>query len=83
MAEIRLTTEQKDTIQTMGSYSYQRGKDGQFESVLETEEYLPRRNDKTYWFMPYVFEEVENELTFIVHELPESITKQILEFINR
>lgn len=39
-------------------------------------------NGKKYWFMPCVFEETNIDGEFMVHEIPESITNKIADFIQ-
>jgi len=79
MMHIKLTVEQEATIKEMGSFSLT----GRTKIDLSTGEQEEQYKPKTYWFMPVVFEETADPLKFMVHELPESITKQIVDFINQ
>lgn len=79
MMNIRLTLEQESTIKEMGSMSTQ----GKFRIDLNSLEEEVLIQPKTYWFMPCVFEETHEPLKYMIHELPESICEQILEFIKR
>ncbi len=76
---IKLSVESKEVITQMGSMSIQ----GNCKIDLQTGEQEEIIKPKTYWFMPCVFEETNIPNEFMVHELPESITKQILDFIRQ
>lgn len=76
---LKLSVESEKVLKEMGSMSTQ----GRTRIYLASGEQSEEVKMKTYWFMPYVFEETAVDTEFMMHELPDSITKQILEFINR
>lgn len=76
---IKLSVESETAIKEMGSMSIQ----GRTRIILATGEQIEEVKPKTYWFMPFVFEETDIPTEFMMHQLPESIVHQIVEFINR
>jgi len=75
---IKLTVEQEQTLKSMGSMSIT----GKVIIDLQTGEQNETHKPKTYWFMPCVFEETNDPLVYMVHELPILISKQIANFIR-
>lgn len=76
---LRLSVESKKVLTEMGSVCTH----GRTRIDLNSGEQEELQKQKTYWVMPYIFEETNDDCKFIVHELPESISKQILDFINQ
>lgn len=74
---IKLHVESGKIIKEMGSMSII----GSTRISLITGEREELKKQKTYWFMPYVYEETNIDNEFIIHELPESISEQIVKFI--
>lgn len=79
MMNIKLTVESEKTIKEMGGMFVE----GRTKICLSTGELSDEHKMKTYWFMPCVFEETDIATEFMVHELPQSITDQIADFIRK